>query len=68
MVADTFLLQREARGGPAWLTTTAYAILAAIVAVWLGLLTWALGLADPRGGSRSRATVASQWPPPVAPA
>jgi len=68
MVADTFLLQREARGGPAWLTTTAYAILAALVAVWLGLLTWALGLADPRGESRPRATVASQWPPPVAPA
>jgi AcrR family transcriptional regulator len=41
MVADTFLLQREARGGPAWLTTTAYAILAAIVAVWLGLLVGA---------------------------
>jgi hypothetical protein len=68
MLADTFLLQREARGGPAWLTTTAYAVLAAIVAVWLGLLTWALGLADPRAGSRARATVASQWPPPVAPA
>jgi len=68
MVADTFLLQREARGGPGWLTTTAYAVLAAIVAVWLGLLTWALGLAEPRGEARARATVASQWPPPVAPA
>jgi hypothetical protein len=39
MVADTFLLQREARGGPGWLTTMAYAVLAAIVAIWLGLLT-----------------------------
>ena len=68
MLADTFLLQREARGGPAWLTSTAYAVLAAIVAVWLGLLTWALGLAEPRGEARPRATVASQWPPPVAPA
>jgi hypothetical protein len=68
MVADTFLLQREARGGSGWLTTTAYAVLAAIVAIWLGLLTWALGLAEPRGGARDRATVASQWPPPVAPA
>jgi hypothetical protein len=68
MVADTFLLQREARGGPGWLTTTAYAVLAAIVAIWLGLLTWALGLAEPRGAARERATVASQWPPPVAPA
>jgi hypothetical protein len=68
MVADTFLLQREARGGPGWLTTTAYAVLAAIVALWLGLLTWALGLAEPRGAARERATVASQWPPPVAPA
>jgi hypothetical protein len=68
MVADTFLLQREARGGPGWLTTTAYAVLAAIVAIWLGLLTWALALAEPRGAARERATVASQWPPPVAPA
>ena len=68
MVADTFLLQREARGGPGWLTATAYAVLAAIVAIWLALLTWALGLAEPRGQARERATVASQWPPPVAPA
>jgi hypothetical protein len=68
MVADTFLLQREARGGPGWLTTTAYAVLAAIVVAWVALLTWALGLAEPRGGDRARATVASRWPPPIAPA
>jgi hypothetical protein len=68
MVADTFLLQREARGGPGWLTTAAYAVLAAIVAVWLALLTWALRRADPRGPAQARATVASRWPPPVAPA
>jgi hypothetical protein len=68
MLADTFLLQREARGGPGWLTSTAYGVLAAIVVVWLGLLTWALGLAEPRDRARARATVASQWPPPVAPA
>jgi hypothetical protein len=68
MVADTYLLQREARGGPAWLTTTAYAVLAAIVAVWLALLTWALGLAEPRAPARRRATVPSTWPPPAAPA
>jgi hypothetical protein len=68
MTADTFILQREARGGPAWLTTTAYAVLAAIVAIWLALLTWALGLAEPRDRGRSRATVPSTWPPPVAPA
>ena len=49
-------------------TSTAYGVLAAIVAVWLGLLTWALGLAEPRDRARARATVASQWPPPVAPA
>ena len=36
MRADTFILQREARGGPAWLTTTAYAVLGVVVAVWLG--------------------------------
>jgi hypothetical protein len=68
MTADTFVLQREARGGPRWLTTTAYAVLALIVAIWLALLTWALGLAEPRGRDRSRATVPSTWPPPVAPA
>jgi hypothetical protein len=68
MLADTFLLQREARGGAEWLTSTAYGVLAAIVAVWLGLLTWALRLAEPRGSARARATVASQRPPPVAPA
>jgi hypothetical protein len=68
MQADTFILQREARGGPAWLTTTAYAVLGVVVAVWLGLLAWALGLAEPRRQPRQRATVASTWPPPVAPA
>jgi hypothetical protein len=68
MQADTFILQREARGGPAWLTTTAYAVLGVVVAVWLGLLAWALGLAEPGRQPRPRATVASTWPPPVAPA
>jgi hypothetical protein len=68
MAADTYILQREARGGPSWLTTTAYAILAVIVAIWLGLLTWALGLAEPRERGRSRATVRQTWQPPVAPA
>src|SRR4051794_16061549 len=68
MQADTFILQREARGGPAWLTTSAYAVLGVVVAVWLGLLAWALGLAEPRREPRQRATVASTWPPPVAPA
>jgi hypothetical protein len=68
MKSDTFIPQREARGGPAWLTTTAYAVLAIVVAVWLGLLAWALGLAEPRRQPRRRATVASTWQPPVAPA
>jgi hypothetical protein len=68
MTADTYILQREARGGPRWLTTTAYAVLALFVAIWLALLTWALGLAEPRDRERSRATVPSTWPPPVAPA
>jgi hypothetical protein len=68
MQADTFILQREARGGPRWLTTTAYAILGVVVAVWLALLAWALGLAEPGRQARRRATVGSTWPPPVAPA
>jgi hypothetical protein len=68
MQADTFILQREARGGPAWLTTTAYTILGIVVAVWLALLAWALGLAEPGRQPRRRATVGSTWQPPVAPA
>ena len=68
MQADTFILQREARGGPAWLTTIAYAVLGVVVAVWLALLAWALDLAEPRRQPRQRATVGSTWPPPVAPA
>ena len=68
MQADTFILQREARGGPKWLTTTAYAVLGVVVAVWLGLLAWALGLAEPRRQPLQHATVASTWQPPVAPA
>ena len=68
MGADTFLLQREATGGPGWLQAVAYGALAAIVAVWLALVAWALGLAEPRRQPRQRATVASTWPPPVAPA
>ena len=69
MTADTFILQREARGGAAWLTTAAYAVLAIIVAIWLALLTWALGLAEPRRTPQApRGTVPSTWPPPVAPA
>jgi len=66
--ADTYLLQREATGGPGWLQAVAYAVLAAIVAVWLALVAWALGLAEPRGAGRQRATLRRPWPPPAAPA
>ena len=68
MGADTFLLQREATGGPGWLQAVAYGALAAIVAVWLALVAWALGLAEPRAGARARATLRRPWPPPAAPA
>jgi hypothetical protein len=66
--ADTYLLQREATGGPGWLQAVAYAVLVAIVAVWLALVAWALGLAEPRGAGRQRATLRRPWPPPAAPA
>ena len=66
LTSDTFLLQREATGGPAWLQTAAYAVLAAIVAVWLALVAWALGLAEPRDGARVRGTLRRPWPPPAA--
>jgi hypothetical protein len=69
LVADTFLLQREAKGGPRWLTSTAYAVLAVIVAVWLALLVWALRLAEPpRPAAARAATVRGAWPPRNAPA
>jgi hypothetical protein len=67
MTADTFLLQREATGGPGWLQAVAYAVLAAMVAVWLALVAWALGLAEPRDGVRARARLRRAWPPPAAP-
>jgi len=47
MTSDTFQLQREATGGPTWLTSTAYLILASIVASWLALTSWALRRAQP---------------------
>jgi hypothetical protein len=67
MTSDTFLLQREATGGPGWLEAVAYAMLAAIVAVWLALVAWALGLAEPRDPVRTRARLRRAWPPPAAP-
>jgi hypothetical protein len=47
MTSDTFQLQREATGGPTWLTSTAYLILASIVASWVALTSWALRRAQP---------------------
>jgi hypothetical protein len=67
MTSDTFLLQREATGGPGFIEAVAYAVLAAVVAVWLALVAWALGLAEPRDGVRARARLRRAWPPPAAP-
>ncbi len=39
-VADSELLLREARPAPGWLTTTAYAAMAAIAAAWIASLAW----------------------------
>src|SRR4051794_6320403 len=64
MRADTFLLQREATGGPRWLEATAYAALAAIVAVWLALVAGALRRAEPpREAAVARDTLRRAWPP-----
>jgi hypothetical protein len=67
LVSETFLLQREARGGPAWLELTAYLLLAAIVAVWVALVAWALRAAERGGGPGGRGpsggTVAARWRP-----
>jgi hypothetical protein len=67
LTSDTFLLQREATGGPGWLEAVAYAVLAAVVAVWLAVVAWALGLAEPRDGVRTHARLRRAWPPPAAP-
>src|SRR3954454_18787925 len=67
LTSDTFLLQREATGGPGWLEAVAYAVLAAVVGVWLALVAWALGLAEPRDGVRTHARLRRAWPPPAAP-
>jgi hypothetical protein len=68
MPADTFLLQREATGGPGWLEATAYGALAALVAVWLALVAWALKRAEPpREPAHARGTLPRAWPPPAAP-
>ena len=57
LTSDTFQLQREATGGPAWLTTLAYALLAGMAGLWLGITAWGLraGEADPRRRTRPRA-------------
>jgi hypothetical protein len=66
--ADTFLLQREATGGPGWLQAIAYAVLAAVVAVWLALVARALRLAEPpREPVDAHARLRRAWPPPAAP-
>jgi hypothetical protein len=69
LTADTFLLQREATGGPGWLRAAAYAVVAAVVAVWLALVAWALGLAEPARAAREdrSASLRPPWPPPAAP-
>jgi hypothetical protein len=47
MTSDTYQLQREATGGPTWLTTLAYAILGGIVALWIALTAWNLRRIEP---------------------
>ena len=42
MMSDTYQLQREATGGPGWLTTLAYLVLLSIVALWLAVTAWSL--------------------------
>jgi len=48
MESDTFQLQREATGGPRWLTTLAYALLLAMAAGWLWVTGWALHAGEVR--------------------
>jgi hypothetical protein len=41
-VRDKKILQREAKAGVGWLAIPAYLVLLAIVALWLGVMTWGL--------------------------
>jgi hypothetical protein len=66
MGADTFLLQREAIGGPGWLQAVAYAA-AVIVASLARARAWALGLAETRAGARSRGTLGAHGRRPPLP-
>jgi hypothetical protein len=53
--SDTFQLQREARGGAAWVKVIAYSVLAAFVALWLALTAASLrALERARPGQRER--------------
>jgi hypothetical protein len=54
LVADKKILQREALGGSAWLTTPAYLLLLAIALIWIAALGWGLRRLErgPRSGSR----------------
>src|SRR3954447_664865 len=46
LTSETFQLQREATGGPGWLTAAAYSLLAGIAAGWIALSAWSLRLAQ----------------------
>ena len=70
MGADTFLLQREATGGPGWLQAVAYG-------AWRvdrrrlarAAVRGRSGLAEPRRQpAPARYAAAPTWPPPAAPA
>jgi hypothetical protein len=54
MTSDTEQLQRESRGGPAWLTTLAYSLLAGIVAAWIAAACWSLRLLEAPPSTRRR--------------
>ena len=65
LTSDTYQLQREARGGPSWMTTAAYSVLAGIAALWLGITCWSLSQLEGRrprrrgGTTRPRAVAAA---------
>jgi hypothetical protein len=64
MTSDTYQLQREATGGPAWLTTLAYAILGGIVAAWIALTAWNLRRIEPPTAAPDGAPAAKAPAPP----
>ena len=64
LISDTFLLQREAHGGPTWLKAAAYSIIAVPIAMWLLMTSWSLRALE--GTARARPPRVARVGSPIA--